>query len=284
MCRTRRWALLTLLGCLVAGCSGVGDEPAPTSAGPPISTPAVRPVDVAYQTVGTGDRILVLVHGGPGTPAPEYLTQFAPLVQNGIRLVYYDQRGVGASPDPDPVDPRGWSPDAYVADLERLRQRLGVEKINLLGHSWGGELVSLYTAAHPDRVERLVDLDGSPVALQARAEFKSNVNSRIADLKRQGVVPSVMPPMADCVAYWKAIVPVYAGGADRAARYAPTYVPDSSDHCAREATAQLGSDLAQTAEQPQLSELLTQLKNWPGRVLIMQGVDDPLASLFHEVG
>jgi proline iminopeptidase len=119
-------------------------------------------VDIAYETLGTPGSALPVfaVNGGPG------LTH-AYMVQNDLwervarhRLViFYDQRGTGASkPLPSGASQ---SMDAQVADLEAVRQKLGLAKVALVGDSYGGLLVMAYAAAHPEHVARLV-LSDSP--------------------------------------------------------------------------------------------------------------------------
>jgi len=68
-------------------------------------------------------------------------------------LLYYDQRGSGRSELPDSL---ALTADAMVEELEALRQRFRIEKLTLLGHSWGGGLALLYTMRYPDRVRRMV--------------------------------------------------------------------------------------------------------------------------------
>ena len=65
-----------------------------------------------------------------------------------------DPRGTGGSDRP--ADPRAYAIADYAADLEELREHLGLERMILLGHSHGGVVAMEYAATHPDRVERLI--------------------------------------------------------------------------------------------------------------------------------
>jgi len=122
---------------------------------------------------------VVVVHGGPGGNH-QSLLPFEALAP-GYRVVFYDQRGTGASDrlDVSPENPESLkrlSLEENVADLEALRQRLGKERIALIGHSWGGTLAVFYAAAHPERVDKLIVYSGGPedAALQkqkSRATF-----------------------------------------------------------------------------------------------------------------
>jgi proline iminopeptidase len=107
---------------------------------------------------------LVFIHGGPGGGSlPHHRRYYDPAFW---RIVLYDQRGAGRStPVADIVD----NTTAHlIADLERLREHLGVERWLLFGGSWGSTLAIAYAEAHPDRVLGLV-LRG--VFLSTRAEI-----------------------------------------------------------------------------------------------------------------
>ena len=114
-------------------------------------------VRIFYKIEGTGPETLVIVHGGPGNSLESVRPDFAPFAKNR-RVIYYDQRGNGRS---DLIaDEKKLGVEFLVADLEALRQHFKLEKMTLLGNSWGGLMASLYAVAHPDRIERMV-LDSS---------------------------------------------------------------------------------------------------------------------------
>lgn len=106
---------------------------------------------LAYHRLGGGPT-LVCHPGGPGFSS-RYLSNLGGLDEE-LELVLLDPRGTGGS-DPAP-DPRGYLIDDYADDLEELREHLGLERIQLLGHSHGGVAATAYAAKHPERVERLV--------------------------------------------------------------------------------------------------------------------------------
>ncbi|MDQ1649197.1 MAG: hypothetical protein QOG60_1254 [Frankiaceae bacterium] len=108
-----------------------------------------------YQVLGPpdGDQPpLLCAAGGPGR-ASEYLGNLGGLDARR-RIVRLDTRGTGRSEAPD--GPDGYAVEHLVDDLDRVRADLGVETIDLLGHSAGGPPALAYAAAHPDRVRRLV--------------------------------------------------------------------------------------------------------------------------------
>ncbi|MBM3125789.1 MAG: alpha/beta hydrolase [Chloroflexi bacterium] len=123
-------------------------------------------IEINHFAVGEGRNVLV-IHGGPGMPFLEPMSGLEPLTRE-YRFHYYDQRGCGESTRP--VDrfestntyqnmlelDRTLGLGAQIADIERIRQILGDDKLILVGHSWGGFLASLYAAEFPEHVDALI--------------------------------------------------------------------------------------------------------------------------------
>ncbi|HEX3267898.1 MAG TPA: alpha/beta hydrolase [Gaiellaceae bacterium] len=106
---------------------------------------------LAYRRIGEGPT-LVCHGGGPGFSS-FYLADLAGLGEE-LGLVLLDPRGTGESTKPR--DARAYEIEDYVADLEELREHLGVERLQLLGHSHGGIVAIAYAARYPGRIERLI--------------------------------------------------------------------------------------------------------------------------------
>lgn len=106
---------------------------------------------LAYRREGAGP-LLVCHPGGPGFSS-RYFGDLAGLGES-FTLVLLDPRGTGGSDHP--ADARAYDTADYVADLDELREHLGLERMLLLGHSHGGVVAAAYGAAHPERVEKLV--------------------------------------------------------------------------------------------------------------------------------
>ncbi len=117
--------------------------------------------------------VIVFVHGGPGLW--DYLGPVAALVADQLSTVRYDQRGCGRS-----SANAGHRMDRFVADLDELREHLGVQRWWLFGHSFGATLALAYAAAHPDRVGAMVLADGTGLDW---ADFRAEYH-RIADARR----------------------------------------------------------------------------------------------------
>lgn len=106
---------------------------------------------LAYREMGDGP-LLVCHPGGPGFSSL-YLQTLGGL-DKGFTLILVDPRGTGGSDRP--ADSHAYRIEDYVADVEAVRVELGVERIDLLGHSHGGVVAMAYASAHPECVRRLV--------------------------------------------------------------------------------------------------------------------------------
>ncbi len=169
-----------------------------------------------YNIEGTGPQVLVVVHGGPGGSLESVRPDFERLAE-GRTVIYYDQRGNGRS---DLVDDERVGIEHQVADLEAVRRHFRLEKMALLGNSWGGFLISAYAAAHPERIERLILDVPAPPRLQQLAQMAGEIDRRVeqrmseADRERIGDLYRAWQdsddPMPACKAFYGAILLAYA--------------------------------------------------------------------------
>ena len=95
---------------------------------------------------------VVFLHGGPGGGTDAKMRQyFDPAV---YRVVLFDQRGCGKStPHASLEENTTWH---LVADIEKLRAHLGIDRWQVFGGSWGSTLAVAYAVTHPERVSELV--------------------------------------------------------------------------------------------------------------------------------
>ncbi|MET9554368.1 alpha/beta hydrolase [Streptomyces sp. NPDC006645] len=105
---------------------------------------------LAYHVFGEGPPLICLP-GGP-MQSSDYLGELGGLSAHR-QLIMLDPRGTGGSAVPR--DPASYRCDRLVDDVEALRVRLGLERIDLLAHSGGANLAALYVGRHPERVGRL---------------------------------------------------------------------------------------------------------------------------------
>ena len=107
---------------------------------------------LSCEIVGDGPPCVCL-HGGPGTDSSGLRRTLAPLAEAlGLRLILYDHRGHGRS---EWVDVAQCTQDQLVADVEGVRQALGLARVHVLGISWGGFLGLMYAARYPQAVTTL---------------------------------------------------------------------------------------------------------------------------------
>ena len=138
----------------------------PAQSGDPDYWQVESDIRLYHFSQGEGRNVLI-VHGGPGMPFREPMAGLEPLT-NEYRFHYYDQRGCGKSTRPfDRFQSQNMYENmtaldqtlglgAQIADIERIRQILGEEKLILVGHSWDGFLASLYAAEFREHVEALI--------------------------------------------------------------------------------------------------------------------------------
>jgi pimeloyl-ACP methyl ester carboxylesterase len=107
------------------------------------------------QGVVVKPEAIVYLHGGPGVrQAPFDQDIYGSFAANGFRVFLYDQAGSGLSSFLPHL--RDYTVARSVADLEAIRQKIGVEKMILIGHSWGSTLAVSYMAKFPIHVAKAV--------------------------------------------------------------------------------------------------------------------------------
>ncbi len=126
--------------------------------------PSIEPRRGGFLDVGDGHRLyweesgnpkgvpVVFLHGGPGAGASPVHRQF--FDPGHYRIVVFDQRGAGRSTPLGSLEAN--TTLHLVADMERLREHLGIERWAVFGGSWGSTLALAYAEHHPERVLALV--------------------------------------------------------------------------------------------------------------------------------
>lgn len=146
---------------------------------------------VWYRRYGDGDELpVLLLHGGPGA-ASDYLQPLAERLAAYRPAIVYDQLGCGRADRPD--DDSLWTVDRSVAEVDQVRQALGLDRCHLLGQSWGGWLAIDYMSRRPTGIERLVLASTSASIPQFMAEARKLIElmpepyrSTIIDLGARG--------------------------------------------------------------------------------------------------
>ncbi len=145
---------------------------------------------VWYAIVGEKEEIpgklpLLCLHGGPGA-GHDYLESLAALARGGRRVIFYDQLGCGNSDQPD--DPSLWTVPLYVDEVGVVRRALGLDRIHLLGQSWGGMLAMEYALTQPAGVASLTIASSPASMIQWVAEanrLRSGLPAEVQDALRR---------------------------------------------------------------------------------------------------
>jgi|TARA_B110000881_G_scaffold161931_1_gene144961 proline iminopeptidase len=121
---------------------------------PEIQNIKVDGYNIVSYSYGKGENVLFLLNGGPGLPCDYLRDPHIHLVEEGYRIVAFDQLGCGNSDRPEDVSL--WNITRYVEEVETVRKELGIVNFHLLGQSWGGWLSIEYALTYPDEIRSLI--------------------------------------------------------------------------------------------------------------------------------
>lgn len=167
--RTLATALTALA--LSAACAASRPPDAAPSAGSRTGTIRVDTLQLWYRVAGrpaAGTPPVVFLHGGPGQGSEHFERLVGPQLEPSLRMVYLDQRGSGRSGRGAPAL---YAIERLVSDVDSVRAALGVDRVALVGHSFGAMLALEYAARHPERVAAVVFAAGmydAPLQLRLR--------------------------------------------------------------------------------------------------------------------
>lgn len=137
-----------------------------------------------YRDVGPeGGVPLVCLHGGPGS-SHWYFEPLEQLAEDGRRLVVYDQLGCGASDRPD--DPDLWTVELFLDELRTVREALGLDRIHLLGTSWGAMLAIEYALTRPHGLVSLT-LNSPPTASATWTAEAARLRDQLPEHHRRAI-------------------------------------------------------------------------------------------------
>ncbi len=170
-------------------------------------------LELFYQLVGSGKDTIILLHGGPGLPSYYLMPDLKPLAFQ-YTLLFYDQRGSGRS---TPIkDTLLLDAQYYIYDLEMIRQYFSIEKMNLIGHSWGGLLAGIYAASYPMNIDQLVLIGSCPSARKYSYEdFEPSLWAKLDSLtleKMDNLWEAVLvrpDTVKACWDYWTELIKAY---------------------------------------------------------------------------
>ncbi len=188
-------ALASLVACAPAR------APEPTREGY-ITVPGGK---IFYARMGDGAGTpLIVIHGGPGSGSYS-LKPFAALGDDRP-VIRYDQLGAGKADHPS--DTTLFTVDRAVAELQALRDSLGLKEVHLLGQSWGGMLLEAYMGSHPSGVKSVTFL--SPLVTTAQWEHDADSLIRLLpDSVQQAIASNEAAGTTDSPAYQAAMKAYY---------------------------------------------------------------------------
>lgn len=138
-----------------------------------------------YRIVGEGEAQgklpLLCLHGGPGA-AWDYFEPLEAITKTGRSIVFYDQLGGGNSDVPQ--DLSICSMALYLEEVDTVRQALGLDRVHILGHSWGGMLAMEYALTRPGGLISLILADTGASMPQWMAECRRLVAELPQDIQR----------------------------------------------------------------------------------------------------
>jgi proline iminopeptidase len=151
-----------------------------------------------YVRVAGEGKPCLFVHGGPGSNSYYYEAMpGAPLIEQKLQMIYFDQRGSGRS---DSAQNRDYSLPRMIQDMEELRQYLGIKKWAVMGHSFGGILVTNYALKHSQHITGLLYIHCT-LNMQASMSSHLEFGLKELDIKDQTAFRDTSLPLNERV--WK---------------------------------------------------------------------------------
>jgi proline iminopeptidase len=145
---------------------------------------------IYYKILGRGEPLMI-VHGGPGASHDYFLPYLLPLMRHN-KLIFIDERGSGRSEKLE--NPSGYTVENMADDVEAVRQALGLGKVSLLGHSYGGVLAQAYALKYQNNLSHLILASTfcstsalNEVFLRMKQNMTPELRQRIDNLEAQGL-------------------------------------------------------------------------------------------------
>lgn len=141
---------------------------------------ALRHMSIYTKRLGNG-MPLVFLHGGPGGEHRYYLPHLQSLEAH-FELIFYDQRGCGQSTRLEGGD---YTIEDEIETLEELRKSLGLEKLNLVGESWGSMLALLYASKYPQHTNKIFMTAAVGATVEGYIGFGDELEKRLTSEDRK---------------------------------------------------------------------------------------------------
>lgn len=202
-----------------------------------------------YKTFGTGDEVLLCLHGGPGG-THEYLLSLGELGDDKVKVVMYDQLGVGSSEKPK--DTSLFTIEYGAEEVEGFRKAMNLGKVHLFGSSYGGALALQYALKYQRNIKKLIIAGGL-----------ASVPETIAEMNRlKTTLPKdVQETLAKHEARWAFMNPEYLKAVEVFYRNFVCRLPEWPDEVTRSLN-DMSIPVYWTMNGPNEFTIIGNLKNW----------------------
>jgi L-proline amide hydrolase len=208
-----------------------------------------------YRIVGdlknprAGTFPVLMLHGGPGIPH-DYLESLEAFAETGRPVIFYDQLGCGNSDRPD--DPSMWNVQLIVDELAIVRKELGLDRIHLLGQSWGGMLAMEYALTQPEGTVSLT-IAGSPASMPLWVQEAIRLREELPPEVQQTLLKHEEAGTTNDPAYEEAMMVFFERHQCRVVPY-PDYITRAFE--------KMGTQVRYTLWGPSEFHVAGNLKNW----------------------
>lgn len=135
-------------------------------------------VQIYYRTYGEG-KPMIIINGGPGMNSNGFEILAQRLSKNN-KTIIYDQRGTGRS-SMLTMDAATMTMKSMIDDIECVRKQLKIEKLIIMGHSFGGMLASFYAVKYPEHIASLILSSSGGIDLDLLTYVGNSINSKLSE-------------------------------------------------------------------------------------------------------
>ncbi len=192
---------------------------------------------------------VLMLHGGPGVPH-DYLESLEALAATGRPVIFYDQLGCGKSDRPD--DSSMWTVQLFIDELAEVRRALGLDRIHLLGQSWGGMLAMEYALTQPEGIISLT-IASSPASMKLWVEEANRLREDLPPDVQATLLKHEAAGTTDSDEYQHTMMAFYKRHVCRVVPF-PDYV--------QRAFEQMGAQVYNTMNGPSEFHVVGVLKDW----------------------
>lgn len=179
-------AFFVLVTCLILALTGCQPK---TKTDDFIGLKAINGTELFINTFGEGAPLLV-IHGGPGLSHDYFLPHLNELAAQ-CQLIFYDQRAAGRSSVEQVPDSMNLS--TFARDIEAIRKSFGLQKINVLSHSWGALPATEYAIRYLENISAMIYVSPVPMGQTYQQEAEAGALSRMDEAfntKRAAIMES----------------------------------------------------------------------------------------------